>query len=698
MQLKALISNYLQRRFFGYGPNGDFSYVDSFQGPAVDIKLLGMYSGVAYRCIDDIAEAMGSKYEPYLYTKNAKGMRTTVPSHPFFDVLMNPNEGITFYELIEGSQSFVEQFGEFFWYMVPGQKTGYANGVKEIYLMRPDKMGIVIDKDTGDVLGYNYNTGAGKKIPFTPEEIMHFKKFNPKNPYRGFSTLQAALDYIVTEQEVSRFTSRYFHNNAALSGILTVDGKISRENWNKFVRQWRERYQGVENAGKVALLRESQAKFTSISSSISDMQLKDLKETTVDQILMMFKIPKGMFGMESDQGLGRASVETLEYIFAKWTMTNKMERFDDFLLRCIKKYYPKDSAYFCDHISIVPDDKEFMLQVYDKGVDRWLTREEIRSQDPLTANTEIPGSNQLFTTLQQMPLEAAGTQEPADGNDNEPDDDESKSVTRIVVKSKKKDLEYSTQQKEAYRLSVERNAAAYSRKYKQTFNGVLKDQRQRVIKRLKHLAGKSLADQLLSLAEESDQFNKDLMPVLEALILEQGQLALIFSGSESDVKYKMSEAIKNAMQKSTKKMAQNFNSETADQLAETISEGLQDGESISDLTDRVNGVYDQAEGYRAERIARTESQYASNSATLDAYKQNPVVTSMQWFANPGACPYCDALDGTVVGLDDTFVAQGDSVDTTDDNGNSVSYQADYGDVNNPPLHPNCSCTIIPVTK
>jgi len=727
--IRKIAEAYIAKRLFGYGASDDASYVDQFQGPAKDIRLLGLYSGVAYRCINTLAEAIAGQYQPYPYSMNTQGKKVTINDHPFWDVLNDPNPDLTYYQLIEGSASFVEQFGEFFWYMVPGKLSGSVSnpnvkgsGIKQIYLLRPDKVGIQLDKKTGEVIGYNYSTGtAGQTIPFTPDEIKHYMTFNPKNPYRGFSTVEAAIEYIQTEEEVSRFTRNYFKNNAAMSGIISVDGKLTRENWNKFVRQWRERFQGTDNAGKVALVRDSQITFTPISSNISDMQLNDLKETTVDQILMMFRIPKGLFGMESDQGLGRASVETLEYIFAKWTIDNKLDRFDDFIEGILKDYYPKES-YLVTHQNIIPDDKTYLLDYYNQGVDRWITRQEIREKDPDLANTKIAGSGQLFTTIQQMPLEDPDAEppepatppkpapKPADDEDDdgsETDSDEedgddeadgkSKSVKRVTLASaKKKDLKYSTNQKEAYRLSVERNSQAYARKYKQAFNKVLTAQKATVLSNITHLAGKSLkkglADTLLNMSDEDQNFSDALTPVLTALTLEQGQLALEFSGA-ADSKYQISKALTAAIAASTKKMSQNFDADTVDELNDTLNEGLQNGESIDELSDRVSDVYDQASDYRSDRVARTESSAASNGATLDAYQQNPVVVAMTWFANPGACEYCAELDGTTVGLEDVFVAQGDSVDVGDD-----SYQADYGDVDTPPLHPNCSCTIVPETE
>lgn len=711
MQLRDIAKAYLQKRLFGTGPIDDFSAIDQFTGPSKDIKMLGKYSGVAWRCITTISEAMGGEYEPYFFTKNADGKKTTVAQHPLLDVLNAPNPDLTAFQLYEGSSTFVELFGEFFWYMVPGKISGQP---KEIYLLRPDKVAIVLDKQTGEVIGYKYAAGTGQtSIPFAVDELAHYMTFNPKNAYRGMGTVEASIDYIDTEMEVSRFTRNYFRNNAAMSGVLEVNGKVSREAWNKFVRQWRERYAGVDNAGKVALVRESQVKFTPIGSNISDMQLTDLKQTTVDQILMMFRIPKGMFGMESDEGLGRASVETLEYIFAKWNLNTKMKRYDDFLKRLLNLYYNK-SPLLVEHQNIIPADKVFELSVYNQGVDRWLTRKEIRDKDPELQNNIIDGADQLFVLNTQLPIDDAMSSEqaaskspvfgtpptpddtPADGG-GDPDDDEDadKNVKVVLTKAKKKDLD-----PENFRLALQSKASSYANKYKTAFGTVLTKQKMTVLSNLGHMGkqisfSKALSDDLMNSGDEDNSFQQALLPVLSELVKEQGKLALQFS--KSDQEYKFSQSLLSALMASTKKMSQNFDATTLAQLNDELTEGIAAGEGFDELSNRVAQVYDQAASWRTDRVARTETQNASNSATVDAYQQNPTVIAMEWFANPGACEFCDELDGTQIGLEDTFVAQGDSVDVTDDDGNQSSYQADYGDVKNPPLHPNCECTVLPVT-
>ena len=148
-----------------------------------------------------------------------------------------------------------------------------------------------------------------------------------------------------------------------------------------------------------------------------------------------------------------------------------------------------------------------------------------------------------------------------------------------------------------------------------------------------------------------------------SMALEQGGLALVFAG-DTEHEFKMSDALAAALKHSTGRMADNFNNDTLDALTATLTEGVQAGESLGKLTNRVEDVYSSATGYRAERIARSETQNASGEATIAAYKQTGYVVSKKWFANPGACEFCEALDGSIVGLDENFVDKGDSISGT----------------------------------
>lgn len=243
-----------------------------------------------------------------------------------------------------------------------------------------------------------------------------------------------------------------------------------------------------------------------------------------------------------------------------------------------------------------------------------------------------------------------------------------------------------------------RNQHLYESRYRKALKPILQAQRKEALYNLEaHASG--LTKDLQSSLFDASKYNKDfidgLMPVLTDLADTQGALALVFAGDDQS-EFRLTANILAHMRSSTEKMAKKFNQETLDKLSASLSEGIAQGESLDTLAFRVADIYDGAEHYRADRLARTETLSASNNATNWAYKQTGYVKAKEWYTNPGACPICDAFNGKVVGLDDTYATLGQNVDYTDEQGNQQTYAVDYADIENPPIHPNCRCTIVPV--
>lgn len=680
-------AQYIGKRLYGVGKDQDYSVVEKFGGNTSSRAFLDSYEGIVYACISAISEEVGN-YKPLIHKPKGDEL-VQIKQHPLLELLDNPQPdepaGISTYELFEATQSFIELTGECFWYKVLGE---YTKKPKAIYILRPDRMGIDVD-DNGDINGYFLRRSVGEPIPFEVEEIEHFKMFNPKNPYRGYGTIEASSDYIATERNTSKFTSNFFGNNAGLSGVLSVKGEVTKNAFKKFVTQWREKYQGVDNAGKVAILRESDATFTKVGLGLNELDMTALRKMTIDEVLLMFRVPKAMLGISDESGLGRASVETLEYIFTKRVVDPKMRRIDSVIQRMVDRHW-RDEKLIISHDNIVPSDKEFELKERQAGVDVWLTRNEIREEDGLE---DMDGGGNLRAPLSSVPIDFDLS-------------DTGKSVKTITLKktpeadtSKKKDSEpvAKANNSETFRLSLMRNQLAYERKYKKSINKVLKSQEQETITNLEAFAGKmlkkDLAQILFNLSDAVEQFDQAQYPVLLDMYATQGALALIFAGDEES-DFVITQQAEKAMHESTRRMAKNYNQETIDRLTDTLSEGLANGEALGKLKKRVAEVYEEARGYRAERISRTETLKASNSATNFAYKQTGYVKAKQWFANPDHCSFCDTLDGKIVGLDDNFANMGETIEGDE----GASYAVDYENVGTPPIHPNCRCTIIPVRE
>ena len=66
------------------------------------------------------------------------------------------------------------------------------------------------------------------------------------------------------------------------------------------------------------------------------------------------------------------------------------------------------------------------------------------------------------------------------------------------------------------------------------------------------------------------------------------------------------------------------------------------------------------------------------------------VTSLMWVnTSSKSCPYCDALDGQIVGIERSFVEGGTTLGAGDET-MSVSHNTFH-----PPLHAGCQCIVVP---
>lgn len=146
------------------------------------------------------------------------------------------------------------------------------------------------------------------------------------------------------------------------------------------------------------------------------------------------------------------------------------------------------------------------------------------------------------------------------------------------------------------------------------------------------------------------------------------------------------------------KFAEKVSATTSDQLREALTEALNTGETIPQIAARVQDIFgDQATAYRAEMIARTESSRAQNHGSIEAYKQSGLVDGLEWTAFDGCCEFCDAMDGMIVAIGTTFFDEGDTLTLSDEEGTATdSMTFTYEDIDCPPAHPDCRCTLSPV--
>jgi hypothetical protein len=186
-----------------------------------------------------------------------------------------------------------------------------------------------------------------------------------------------------------------------------------------------------------------------------------------------------------------------------------------------------------------------------------------------------------------------------------------------------------------------------------------------------------------------------VLPLMETLSARQAAEALAAIGDVDSTPY--SDTLKASVHESVQMMAESYQQTTLNALESKINDGLQAGESLADITKRVEEIYEWSNDSRAAMVAKTESFRTTNDALKTAWKQSGVVKTVRWFTSEldNVCPFCLDMNGKTVGIDDVFFKNGDSITATDTEGTAKTMSLDYGDVGAPPLHCNCCCFIRP---
>lgn len=148
-------------------------------------------------------------------------------------------------------------------------------------------------------------------------------------------------------------------------------------------------------------------------------------------------------------------------------------------------------------------------------------------------------------------------------------------------------------------------------------------------------------------------------------------------------------------------VAKGVNQYTAVKVRDILGEGVQAGETPSQLAQRVQdwagkkGDAERSTRARAMTIARTEANRATRKAESEAWKATGIVEGKTWLLAPDPCEFCEAaaemFEANAVGINEPFFAQGEILKGADGGEMALDYEA----VDGPPLHPNCRCSMQP---
>jgi HK97 family phage portal protein len=221
---------------------------------------------------------------PSRITKSAKLQE--VLDHPLLTLFQKINPFHNAYDLWELTTIYQEVHGCAYWKL----ETGMLGIPDQIWILPSQNVTPKREPNSPNIVDYyEYRTGS-KAQRFKPEEIIHFRYPDPRDPYTsGLSPLRACFEQQNTNSTFAAFKQARFENRAIPDAIVSPDETIGEEERDRMEAEWNTKFRRG-GAGKV-LIGETGLNVTLLNQSMGDLALlADIKASKED-IANAFHVP-----------------------------------------------------------------------------------------------------------------------------------------------------------------------------------------------------------------------------------------------------------------------------------------------------------------------------------------------------------------------------------------------------------------------
>jgi HK97 family phage portal protein len=631
---------------------------------------------------------------------------TEVTSHPFLDLLNQVNEWDDGFSFAESQYADLEIFGRLFTAII-----GPANGpIEQLWRLRPQWMQ-VIPHPAEFVSHYEYRPeNTFHPTRYERDEVFWLKLNDPSDPWGGMGPLEAWLQSIDADHAMVAFQDWLFRHGGKPEIIVSAKQGMNQTEVNAFRAMWRRFFGNMtkQDRESVAVI-SGDVTVTPLTHTGREMEYSRSRELIRDEVCQAFGVPKSLVTSD-DVNLANAREGSITYMRHK--ILPLVCRLNEAYNAKLLPRYGQQLVLI--HDSPINEDRAIVIQDRASKLQSGWSINEIRvdeGREPLSdPNADVPLVDASLMTLERAvnppdpvsfyrPSVAEAEAEVEAEDEAEAEAEESKAVR---PESQRKAWLSGCGHEKAFGVNPDDPFA-------EAVGRVMREQARAVADAISsgsppvETAARILADPRWNamLVEASRAYVEQAFALggdagMDRLIQAGGQPA----GGPFDT---VNPAVRRFVDSHVARLASETNAYTRVQLRDLLGDGMDRGETIDQLKRRVQawasevGDSSRGVGWRAARIARTESARAFMAGQEEAWKQSGVVAGKRWLLAPDACEFCEAAaaefnSSRTVPLGRAFYPLGATLTGTQ--GGVMRF--DYEEVGGPPLHPQCRCDLIPV--
>lgn len=527
----------------------------------------------------------------------AKGTRNgeleEIVDHPLIDALSASNDFITGLSIRQLIPTMIDIVGE-----APLVKQRNAAGMPTALFPVPSYW--IKSLPVPDAPWYDVQFPSGKRVIVLEEDMIFIKDPSPSNPYRRGTGIAAALgDELDTDEAAAKLLKYYLFNKAHLDKIIYTDGKrIAPSDVRRVESLFKEKIGGFFKAFSPIFVTQKLG-VIELSAKLHELGLAELREQERDIIMQVYGMPPELMGVL--QNSNRATIDSAEFLFAKHIVLPRLE-----MMRAALQWQlvpDFDDRLILHYDSPIQEDREHALKVMKEFPYAFNNNDKrvLADHEPWEGEAgELVEAKlmQRFVTPEQLaqpsappppPVPALPAPEPAEGDEGN----------------------------EGKALGLDRDPFTPPPQLPPPLNG----NRTGLLTAHKQLTAAEL-DALLETTITEEAMVSQMASVISATVERFGNILMTEGGALANFSLVDPEVVNFLRFDSADRIERLVNPTTQGALRRTLAAGIKEGESISELQDRIGSVFSDARGARSHVIARSETARAAGFGANEGIKQS----------------------------------------------------------------------------
>jgi HK97 family phage portal protein len=272
--------------------------------------------------------------------------------HPLITLLQRVNPVHNSFDLWELTTLYQEVHGSAYWYL----HFGPLGVPDEIWLLPSQNVTPRRRPNSGNIVDfYEYRTGAHAQV-FSPDEIIHFRYPDPRDPYSaGLGPLRAAWENVALASDYLAYKQARFENRAIPDAVISPAEVIGEEERDRLEAQWNSKFRRG-GSGKV-VVAESDLKVQLLNASVGDMAALAEQGVTKEEIANCFHVPIAFLTTQTNL----ANLQASERLHMAKAIHPRLERRDEKLNEQLVPLFDPSGRLFLASEDPIPVDQDAAL-------------------------------------------------------------------------------------------------------------------------------------------------------------------------------------------------------------------------------------------------------------------------------------------------------------------------------------------------